>query len=195
MSDYQDKVYDVAIMGGGPAGSTLAARLARETNLSIAIFEAEYFPRDHIGETLVHTIVPSLHESGALAKVLASECYLKKAGGFYSWDPKRPWASYFEHELHERDGHFRWSIHCNRSEFDYILLTHARDCGAEVYEGTPVNAVSRQDDITTLDLGIRGEAKCRLFVNSSGRTSSTLTPVLFRPKALPGSRSACICWP
>jgi flavin-dependent dehydrogenase len=160
-------------MGGGPAGSTLAARLARETKLSVAIFEAEFFPRDHIGETLVHTIVPSLQESGALDKVLASECYLKKGGGFYSWDPKRPWASYFEHHLHEQDGYFRWAIHCNRPEFDHILLTHARDSGAEVYEGTPVNAVSRRDGITTLDLGINGEARCKIFVNCSGRTSST----------------------
>lgn len=173
MSDYRDKVYDVGIMGGGPAGSTLAARLARETKLSVAIFEAEFFPRDHIGETLVHTIVPSLQESGALDKVLASECYLKKGGGFYSWDPKRPWASYFEHHLHEQDGYFRWAIHCNRPEFDHILLTHARDSGAEVYEGTPVNAVSRRDGITTLDLGINGEARCKIFVNCSGRTSST----------------------
>src|SRR5215475_5707461 len=173
MSDYRDKVYDVAIMGGGPAGSTLAARIARETKLSVAIFEAEFFPRDHIGETLVHTIVPSLLESGALPKVLASECWIKKGGGFYSWDPKRPWASYFEHGLHEQDGYFRWAIHCNRPEFDHILLNHARDSGAEVYEGTPVNGVSRQDDITTLDLGVNGQARCRIFVNSSGRTSST----------------------
>jgi flavin-dependent dehydrogenase len=173
MSDYRDKVYDVAIMGGGPAGATLAARLARETNLSVAIFEAEFFPRDHIGETFVHTVVPSLQESDVLAKVLASECYVKKGGGFYSWDPKQPWATYFEHSLHQRDGYLRWAIHCNRPEFDQILLNHARDCGAEVYEGTPVNAVSRQDEITTLDLGINGEAKCKIFVNSSGRTSST----------------------
>jgi flavin-dependent dehydrogenase len=34
MTDYRDKVYDVAIRGGGPAGSTLAARLARETELA-----------------------------------------------------------------------------------------------------------------------------------------------------------------
>ena len=173
MSDYREKVYDVAIMGGGPAGSTLAARLARETDLSVAIFEAEFFPRDHIGETFVHTIVPSLQESDALAKVMASDCYVKKGGGFYSWDPARPWATYFEHGLHERDGYIRWAIHCNRPEFDHILLNHARDSGAEVYEGIPVNAVSREDGITTLDLGVNGQARARIFVNSSGRTSST----------------------
>lgn len=173
MSDYSDKVYDVAIMGGGPAGSTLGARLKRETNLSVAIFEAEFFPRDHIGETFVHTVIPSLQESGALPKVMASQCYVKKGGGFYSWDPARPWATYFEHGLHERDGFLRWAIHCNRPEFDHILLNHARDCGVEIYEGTPVNAVERGDGFTRLDLGIHGETRCRIFVNCSGRSSST----------------------
>src|SRR5262245_53134433 len=111
MPDYTDKVYDVVIVGGGPAGATLGARLKRETDLSVAIFEAEFFPRDHIGETFVHTIVPSIVESGAFRKVMDSDCYVKKGGGFYSWDPKQPWSTYFEHGLHERDGYFRWSIH------------------------------------------------------------------------------------
>ncbi len=173
MSDYKDKVYDVAIAGGGPAGATLAARLARETSLSVAVFESEFFPRDHIGETFVHTIVPSLQESGALQKVLASDCYVKKGGGFYSWDAQHPWATYFEHALHERDGHVRWSIHCNRPEFDTILLQHARDSGADVFEGTPVNGVTRRDGETILDLGLYGQARCKIFVNSTGRTSST----------------------
>lgn len=167
------KVYDVAIVGGGPAGSTLGARLARETDLSVAIYEAEFFPRDHIGETFVHTIVPSLQESGVLSKVLASQCWVKKAGGVFSWDPERPWVTLFEHALHSQDGFVRWSIHCNRPEFDQILLEHAKDCGAEVFEGVPVQGVSRRDDVTTLDLGPYGQARCRIFVNSSGRTGNT----------------------
>lgn len=166
-------VYDVAIVGGGPAGATLGARLARETQLSVAIFEAEFFPRDHIGETFVHTIVPSLQESGALPKVLASECWVRKSGGIFSWDPERPWVTFFEHALHARDGHFRWSIHCNRPEFDQILLEHARDSGVDVFEGTRVNRVSRDGDVTVLDLGANGVARCRVFVNSSGRTGNT----------------------
>lgn len=173
MSDFNDQVYDVAIMGGGPAGATLGARLARETDLRVAIFEEEYFPRDHIGESFVHTIVPSLQESGALPKVLGSECYVKKAGGYYAWDPAHPWATYFEHGLSLQDGHLRWSMHVNRPEFDKILLDHARDSGAFVYEGTAVTAVEREPDATRLELGPYGEARARIFVNSSGRTGST----------------------
>lgn len=172
MRECEGKVFDVVIMGGGPAGATLGARIARETKLSVAIFETEYFPRDHIGESFVHTIVPCLAESGSLPKVLASECWVKKFGGYYAWS-ERPWSTFFDHALHELDGHLRWSIHCNRPEFDHILLEHARDAGAEVYEGREVVAVKREGELTRVTLRDGGEAFARLFVNSSGRTGST----------------------
>jgi flavin-dependent dehydrogenase len=172
MSDSTRSVYDVVIMGGGPAGATLGARIARETKLSVAIFEAEFFPRDHIGESFVHTIVPSLQESGALPKVLASECWVKKYGGYYAWS-EHPWSTYFDVALHDMDGHYRWSIHCNRPEFDQILLDHARDSGAEVYEGHDITAVRREGDVTRIELGVNGFTHARVFVNCSGRTGST----------------------
>lgn len=172
MSEFNDKVYDVVIMGGGPAGATLASLLKRQTNLSVAIFESEFFPRDHIGESFVHTIVPTLQESGALAKVMASECYVKKAGGYYVWG-NQPWVTFFEHQEHVKDGHIRWSVHANRPEFDQILLENARTQGVEVFEGTPVTGVRRWGDITKVTLGDLGTASCRVFVNCSGRTGNT----------------------
>ena len=44
-------MYDVAIIGGGPAGSTAAALLAR-AGRRVVLFEREKFPRFHIGESL-----------------------------------------------------------------------------------------------------------------------------------------------
>ena len=170
---FNDQTYDVVIMGGGPGGATLAARLVRETELSVAVFEAESFPREHIGESFVHTVIPSLQASGPLAKVLASACWIKKYGGYYAGDHERPWATFFEHELHESDGFLRWAIHVDRPEFDKILLDHARECGASVFEQTPVTAVSREGAVTRVTLGDKGKVRCRVFVNSSGRTSNT----------------------
>ena len=45
-------MYDVAIIGGGPAGSNAATLLAK-TGRQVIVFEREQFPRFHIGESLV----------------------------------------------------------------------------------------------------------------------------------------------
>jgi flavin-dependent dehydrogenase len=45
-------MYDVAIIGGGPAGSNAATLLAK-TGQQVIVFEREKFPRFHIGKSLV----------------------------------------------------------------------------------------------------------------------------------------------
>ena len=44
--------YDVVIVGGGPAGSTVASVLAQEGR-RVLLLEKEKFPRYHIGESLL----------------------------------------------------------------------------------------------------------------------------------------------
>ena len=44
--------FDVAIIGGGPAGSSMAAYLAK-AGVKCVVFERELFPRPHVGESLV----------------------------------------------------------------------------------------------------------------------------------------------
>ena len=43
---------DVLVIGGGPAGSTIAALLAREGR-KVVLLEKEHHPRFHIGESLL----------------------------------------------------------------------------------------------------------------------------------------------
>lgn len=169
------RTYDVAIMGGGPAGATLGAILARTTSLKVAIFERDFFPREHIGETFTHRVTSVLEESGALDKVLKSECWVKKLGGYYAWDPANPDTTLFDPEAYKRDGVMRWTFHVNRSEFDHILLEHARSVGVDVFEGVAVNGVERQGDTTTLQLGDGEEATCKIFVEAAGRQNRLLS--------------------
>ncbi|WP_221349881.1 NAD(P)/FAD-dependent oxidoreductase [Streptomyces beigongshangae] len=164
--------YDVVIMGGGPAGSTLGALLAQRTGLRTAIFDKEVFPRQHIGESFAHPVVPVLQESGALAKVLASPCWVKKFGGVYAWDPKQPSVALFDQAPFERDGVRRWTMHVDRAEFDHILLDHAADVGVEVFQGVAVTAYEPGSPGGLVRLSDGTAVRAGYFVDASGRQST-----------------------
>ena len=61
-------MYDVIIIGGGPAGSTAASLLARQGN-SVLLLEKEKFPREHIGESLIPLSYHTLKNLGVLEEL------------------------------------------------------------------------------------------------------------------------------
>ena len=168
--------YDVVIAGGGPGGATLAAMLAKISSLSVGLFEKDFFPREHIGESLIARLTMLLERSGALEKVMASDCWVSKPGGFFSWDPGQDplFTRFFAHEDYRRDGVQRWAMHVNRSEFDQILFEHARDLGVTCVEGIGVTSVERHGDESTVHFDDGGHARCRIFVDATGRQTSVL---------------------
>src|SRR5690348_4922960 len=77
--------FDVAIIGGGPAGSTAGTILKKYApELKVAILEREKFPRDHVGESQLPPVCTILNEMGCWDKVEAANFPIK-IGATYRW--------------------------------------------------------------------------------------------------------------
>jgi halogenation protein CepH len=145
--------YDVVVIGGGPAGSTVASLLAR-AGRRVLVLEREHFPRYHIGESLLSATLPILQHVGVLPEIEAHG-FIRKPGGTFVWGSNaEPWSFWF----HEDPGGFTHAFHVVRSEFDEILLRHAQRQGAEVKEGATVESVDGQGPFQVTARGDDGKA-------------------------------------
>ncbi|MFM8215891.1 MAG: tryptophan 7-halogenase, partial [Pirellula sp.] len=83
---------DVAIIGAGPGGTTVASFLKKfMPQLDVCLIEKETFPRDHVGESQLPAVSKVLHEMGAWDKVEAAR-FPVKLGASYTWGKtSEPW--------------------------------------------------------------------------------------------------------
>jgi FADH2 O2-dependent halogenase len=178
--------FDVAVVGGGPAGSTTASYLAK-AGLSVAVFENENFPRAHVGESLVPATTPVLMETGAMEKVDEAK-FPKKFGaawtsaenrnvphngfGGLTHDFRAAQILFSERDQEGVDRDFTY--HVDRSRFDLILLKHAESLGAQVYQGVRVLKIDFDSDPDLVGLKVRLGPRevgftARMVVDASGR--------------------------
>ncbi len=163
----------VLVVGGGPAGSTTATLLARE-GFSVTLLEREHFPRYHIGESLLPSCLPILDLMGAREKIDAHG-FQKKGGAYFEWG-KENWDLRFN-ELDNTT--YSWQV--IRSEFDHLLLEHARTQGVEVREGVSVKEVVFEDGRAVCavwentDRSGGGEISFDFVVDASGRAGVLAT--------------------
>ena len=117
----QQPTADVAVIGGGPAGSAAATMLAHQ-GWRVVLLERERFPRDHVGESLLPASMPVLEELGAMDAVQAAG-FLPKHGATMVWgrDPE-PWSWHFR----ETSVQYPHAYQVWRPAFDHILLDNAR---------------------------------------------------------------------
>src|SRR5213595_1478743 len=148
-------MYDVAISGGGPAGSTAAALLAR-AGRRVVVFEREKFPRFHIGESLLPFSMKAFTRLGLHEKFLRAG-FMKKFGG-ESIDACSEAGTTF----YFKDGYRSQTDHAyqvTRGDFDKMLLDHAAECGAEVHEETSVDRVNFSKDVVELAIRSNGSSR------------------------------------
>ena len=176
--------FEVGIIGGGPAGSSLAAYLAK-AGVNCVVFERELFPRPHVGESLVPSstrvfrdldFLPKMeeakfpHKFGAAWTAAADANVYNMDFGGVSAD------CYADVRFAERQQpgvDKNYTYHVDRGKFDLLLLQHAHEFGAHVYEGVGVSGVDFSNpNHAAVQYSIGRKAcstTCRIVVDASGR--------------------------
>jgi flavin-dependent dehydrogenase len=171
--------YDVAIIGGGPAGSTAAALLAMKGR-RVIVFEREKFPRFHIGESLLPHSLKTFDRLG-VRNVMDQRYMLKFGGEIATACGSRALPFFFEHGFRSKHQN---AYQVERADFDKMLLDWAGAKGAAVREETSVEQLAFDDAGVTLK--VRGaaetaEVRSRYLIDCSGR--STVVGQQFNLKA------------
>lgn len=163
--------YDVAIIGGGPGGSSAATYL-RQKGHSVILFEKEKFPREHVGESLIPFCYYNLKELGVLGEV--EKIAARKPGiNFIEKDGSRQSVWCFERILQDGAGNV---FHTARAPFDKVLLDNSKKNGAEVLEEHMVKEVDRSnpEEVKITVQSKAGEIKhftARFLLDASGQSS------------------------
>ena len=165
-------VCDVLVVGGGPAGATVATLLA-ERGRDVAVFEKAHHPRFHIGESLLPANVQLLDRLGVRQQI---EAIGMPKYGVEFVSPDHDHLSYIEFgEGLDKSMPYAWQV--RRSEFDEILFRNAAAKGARTFEGSRVREVAFdaggatvQVDVETDDgATVRQTWRTKFVVDASGR--------------------------
>jgi halogenation protein CepH len=173
MSSTED--FDLIVVGGGPAGSTLSTFVAMQ-NHKVLLIEKEIFPRYQIGESLLPSTIHGICIMLGVEDELKQANFTKKLGGVFRWGKNpEPWA--FAFGLSPlMAGPKQYAYQVERSKFDTILLNNAKRRGVDAREGHKIIDVITEGGRV---IGVRfsdpdgqeRQAKARFVVDASGNTS------------------------
>jgi flavin-dependent dehydrogenase len=168
-ADQPNSSCDVFVLGGGPAGSTIAALLA-ERGWNVVIVDKERHPRFHIGESLLPLNIPLLERLGVYDQVkrigmpkYGAEFNSPEHGPPVTFDFSKAW-----------DKTYPSAFEVRRSEYDEILFRNAARKGARTIEECRVTKVEFlagegvRIDTSTSDR-VTSAWRARFFVDASGR--------------------------
>jgi geranylgeranyl reductase family protein len=170
----QMRTFDVAIAGGGPAGSSCAAFCAR-AGLETLVLERERFPREKVcGDCLNPSCWPVLERLGLTQQVRDLPHSTLTSVEFIAIDGYKVTV-----DLPTGDD---CELSIKRSLFDDLLLKRARGLGAQVCEETVVTELAHAEDWKIVTAA--GETfRARTLIGADGRNSTVarLRNLLPRP--------------
>ena len=164
--------YDTIVIGGGPAGSTVATLVAEQGH-RVLLLERTSTPQFKIGESLIPATYWTFKRLGMLEKLRASHFPQKYSVQFYSRTGKASNPFYF-FQTNPHDSAVTWQV--LRSEFDQMLLDNAKEKGVEIRRGIGVREVLFEGDTATgvvtqnVD-GTREPLNATVIVDSTGQRS------------------------
>jgi len=162
---------DVIVVGARVAGSALALRLARQ-GLDVLLVDRSHFPSDTLSTHQMQVAgVARLAGLGVLDRLLAAGTPPTRRILFHAG------RAVVDAPVPSVDG-IDFMISPRRTLLDGVLLDGARDAGAEVSEGTSVEALLRDGDQVTgvrvleRATGRQHDEHARLVVGADGRRST-----------------------
>jgi flavin-dependent dehydrogenase len=142
-----NETYDVVVIGGGPAGATVAALVA-DAGHKVLVVERTKFPRFHIGESLMPETYWVFKRLGMLPRLRDSDFVKKYSVQFVTASGKES-APFFFEERNPHECSQTWQV--DRARFDEMMLDNAAEHGATVWQETNVSEVllepSETDDL------------------------------------------------
>jgi flavin-dependent dehydrogenase len=153
--------FDVAVIGGGPAGCAAAIRLARAA-CSVAILDKSRPGAFCVGETLPPQAPGLIAELGLLSRFRAQN-HRPAPGIVSAWGGAEPAVNDFLFSPHGSG----W--HIDRAAFNQLLRTAAIEAGAEYHSGTAALACARSDSGWQLRTDSGATLTCRVLIDAAGR--------------------------
>jgi flavin-dependent dehydrogenase len=151
--------HDVVVLGGGPAGTSAAIRLA-EMGLDVGVVERCRFPRGHVGICISDETVALIEYLG-LGHEFDHARFWRRNLTAVKWGSS-------ETRLVPQKGY-----HLDRAVFDWLMVCRSRSAGAKVYQPVQAIEVKRLEDsgwgITISSDERRQLLKARFVVDAAGR--------------------------